>query len=256
MSGPPHVPMPFNRVLRRFRDDLTRPEYAEANARLADLVERMGERGIAPRLDFGRDWENAHVLVELERLSCESEIGQILDVGGGGSPLAYLLAESGHEVVVADLDREVAERVRAGAEAMGLGDRLSGVPIGIRDWRLEAGSFDCVLSVSVFEGILRKHREPHFAALARTMAPGASLLMTFDYGEGARLVGDPPVCVADIERQIVGPSGLELVGELPSEPVFEAEHGPPVKAVVPTVDGYDWRVAEYSFAALHLRKPE
>ncbi len=243
----------FNRVLVRFRDDLSRPEYRAQNEALAALVARVEARGLVLRHDFGRAWENAHVLIELERLHAERPLRRVLDVGGGGSPVAYLLAERGFEVVVLDVDRDVAERVNRNAEALGLADRLSAVHGGVGPFPLDADGFDVALSISVFEGILRRHRAAHFAELRRVLRPGGSLLMTFDFGPGARFVGDPPRTAAEVAEQIVAASGMQLAGEPLREPRYDPRIGPPVKALVPTVDGHDHVVAAYSFAALHLR---
>ena len=79
--------------------------------------------------------------------------------------------------------------------------------------------------------------------------------MTFDYGPGARLVGDPPVSLAEVREDLIRASGLELVGDALAEPRYDPELGPPVKVVVPTVDGLDSRVAEYTFGAVRLRRP-
>jgi len=245
--------MTFNRVLRRFRDDLSRPEYRAQLDALDATVARLRARGIAVRLDAGREWENAHVLLELERLRAERPVRSVLDFGGGGSPMAHRLAELGLEVIVLDIDAGVVAQVDRAARVLAeprLGARLYDGTA----WPFEPATFDAVISISVFEGILRKRRPQYFSEARRVLRAGGSLLMTFDYGEGARFVGDPPTSTREVRQQIVEASGMELVGEPFRDAEHDAEIGPPVKAIVRTPDGFDAQVAAYSFAAVHLRR--
>jgi len=245
----------FNRVLRLFRDDLTRPEYRVKNEDLRAVTARLERLGLPVRLDFAREWENAHVLLELDRLRAAAPVLTILEVGGGNSPICYYLAEQDLDVSVLDVDGRMMMRVNENSRVLGWEGRLRGVHYNGRGWPFGDARFDCVISISVFEGILRKYRPLFWSEMGRVMKPGASLLMTFDYGEGGRLVADPPISVAEIEEQIVRGSGMILVGGQFIEPGFDPDHGPPVKSIVRTIDGYDYRVAAYSFAAVHLRKP-
>ncbi len=246
----------FNRILRMFRDDLAKPEYRAKNEALRAVTARLERLGLPVRLDFAREWENAHVLLELDRLRAAGPVRAILEIGGGNSPVCYHLAEQGLDVVVLDIDGRMMTRVNENSRVLGWEERLRGVHYGGRQWPLGDAGFDCVISISVFEGILRKHRPLFWSEMRRAMKPGASLLMTFDYGEGGRLVGDPPISVGEIDEQIVRASGMVLAGDRVTEPRFDPDHGPPVKSIVRTVDGYDYRVAAYSFAAIHLRRPE
>lgn len=245
----------FNRILRLFRDDLSRPEYRIKNTALQVLVDRLEGMGLPIRRDFAREWENAHVLLELDRLRTSMPVRTILDFGGGNSPICYYLAGEGYSVSILDIDQRMIELVNRNSHVLGWDSQLRGVHYSGQEWPFDDARFDCVISISVFEGILRKHRPLFWSEMRRVMRPGASLLMTFDYGEGGRMVGDPPISIEEIGEQIIQPSGMELVGEGFSEPVFDSDNGPPVKAIVKTVDGFDYRVAAYSFAAIHLRKP-
>lgn len=245
----------FNRILRLFRDDLSRPEYLAKSTVLQVLVDRVIRLGLPVRLDFAREWENAHVLLELDRLRTSMPVRTILDFGGGNSPICYYLAGEGYSVSILDIDQRMIELVNRNSHVLGWDSQLRGVHYSGKEWPFDDARFDCVISISVFEGILRKHRPLFWSEMRRVMRPGASLLMTFDYGEGGRMVGDPPISIEEIDEQIIQPSGMELVGEGFSEPMFDSDNGPPVKAIVKTVDGFDYRVAAYSFAAIHLRKP-
>lgn len=246
----------FNRIPARFRDELSKPEYRAKTEALKAVVGRLARLGLAVRLDFAREWENAHVLLELDRLRATAPVETILEVGGGNSPICYYLAEQGMSVVVLDIDRRMMALVNDNSRVLGREGRLRGVHYRGPEWPLGDAQFDCVISISVFEGILRKHRPRFWSELRRVMKPGASLLMTFDYGEGGRLVADPPTSVGEIDEQIVRASGLTLVGSGFTEPRFDPDHGPPVKTIVRTVDGLDYRVAAYTFAAVHLRKSD
>ena len=248
------LPTHFNRVLRRFADDLPRPEYSAKVNALRELVGRVQAQGLDLRLDNERDWENAHVLLELERLAADRGPLKLLDAGGGNGPTAYLLAEAGHDVTVMDVDRGAISGLEHNAPAMGLGERLRAVHGGMGPWPFEAAQFDVVVSISVIEGVLRSQRAGFFHEAARVLKPEGSLLLTFDYGEGARFVSDAPASPAEVERDFVEATPFERVGPAFECAAWHPEVGPPVKAIVPGPDGLDTRVAEYSFGALHLRR--
>lgn len=242
----------FNRVLTRFAEDLERPAYRAKRDAIRGVAARYESQGRPLRWDFARDWEYSHVLLELDRLMETQDIRRVLDVGGGNSPFAYHLLERGLEVVVLEVDGNMVEEMRRNAADLGLSLRAERPGPG--GWPVEDESFDCVTSISVFESVLRRDRPGMWAETRRVLTPGGSLLMTFDYGPGARLISDPPVDLAEVHRDLVEASGMKLVGAPHPAPDF-GTHGPPVKAVVPTVDGWDFQVAEYSFAAIHLRRP-
>jgi SAM-dependent methyltransferase len=242
----------FNRILRCFRDDLARPEYRAACERVHAVEASLRSAGLAVRRDTGRDWEYAHVLLAVDRLRRAAPVERVVDFGGGNGALAYVLAELGLSTLVLELDDACAATVRGNAAALGL-CALDACAYDGRDWPMAAASASIVVAVSVYESLLRPSRQRFFAECRRVLAPGGSLLMTLDYGPDARFVGDAPASLAEL-LQVVAESGLALDGEPPSEPVFDPAIGPPVKVLVPTVDGFDTRVASYTFAALHLRR--
>lgn len=244
----------FNRILRRFADDLPRPEYRRTCDELRRVAARLRGFGLEVREDFARDWENAHVLLELDRTVQERpDVRQVVDLGGGNSPMCYRLAERGFEVLVLDIDAGAVAAVEHNAGVLGLANLRAAVSHP-RRLPLADASTDCIVSVSVFEGILRKYRSAFWSEIRRSLVPGGSLLMTFDYGEGARRVSDPPVSIDEVRSDIVAASGLTLYGDPLQTPRFDPDLGPPVKVVVPSVDGWDYEFAAYSFGALHLRK--
>ncbi len=252
---PPRV-RTFNRVLRRFADDLERPEYAAGVAAVRDVVARARAAGVELRLDALRDWENAQILLGIGQIGAGRGALEILDVGGGNAPTASLLAEAGHAVTVMDVDPVAVHGVELAADALGLGERLRAVEGGeaSRAWPFRAASFDLIVSISVLEGVLRSRRAAWFREAARVLRPRGDLLLTFDFGEGARFVSDAPTSAEEVERSFVAATPFERVGEPFEVPTWDPEIGPPVKIVVPRADGFDLRVAEYSFASLHLRK--
>jgi len=244
----------FNKVARRFGDDLSKPDYRVKTAKLTRVLDTMHAAGLPVRTDYARDWENSHILVQLDRLFPPPSPQRILDFGGGNSALCYCLAEDGHDVMVLDIDSTVITQVNQNAGRLGFGAKLRGVHYRGEGWPLEDAEFDAVVTISVFEGLLLRSRPLFWAEARRVMKPGAPLLMTFDYGLGARRVSDPPTTVREVEEQIVAPSGLRLVGRPLVEPDFDPGFGRPVKLPVWTIDGHDFEIAEYSFAALHFHK--
>ena len=246
----------FNKILRLFRDELTRPEVRSMLTELEAIAQHQREQGRPLREDFGREWENTHVLLEIDRKVESDGIHRVLDLGGGNSPVAYWLARRGFEVQVVDTDPAVVQAIRDNSANSSFSGQLgAALPIEGR-WPAEDDSIDLALSISVYEGILRSERPGFWSEMRRVLRPGASLLITFDFGPDARFVGDPPTTLAEIERDLIEVSGMELVGPLPTVPDFDPLVGPPVKAIVPTVDGMDHRTLAYTFCALELRNPD
>jgi len=245
----------FNKILRLFRDELSRPEVRSLLSELEAVLHDQKAQGRPLREDFGRAWENTHVLLEIDRKAEQAGLHRVLDLGGGNSPVAYWLARRGFDVSVFDTDPAVVETIRDNATNSSFPGRLNAALPEEGRWPAEDDSFDLALSISVYEGILRRERAHFWSEMRRVLRPGASLLITFDYGPEARFFGDPPTTLEEIQRDVIDRSGMELVGDLPHEPDFDPLVGPPVKAIVPTVDGMDHRAIAYSFCALELRAP-
>jgi SAM-dependent methyltransferase len=251
----PSEPLPpFNRALVSHAREFRHPAYAARRAELQALSDELAGAGLRHRRDHQRDWENCHVLLGLEA-AFGGLPERLLDVGGGNSVVATYLARRGVDVTVLDVDRGALADLTHNASALGLADRLRGVWGGLGRWPLDDGRFPALLSISVIEGILRSRRAEHFAEMRRVLAPGGHLFLTFDYGPGARFVSDPPTTPEEVERDLVAASGLERQGAPFPAPAFEDALGPPIKALVPTLDGQDLRAIEYTFGALHLARP-
>jgi SAM-dependent methyltransferase len=245
----------FNRIVRRFADDLARPSYRTQRRRHRALFARMRRRGLFVREDPARDWEHCHVALQLEATMAPGS--KIVDFGGGGSILCYQLAASGYDVTVIDVDAAICRIVNVNAGRLGFGAALRAIHHdGRSPWPLAAGDVDAIVSVSVFEALLRRQRTAFFAECRRVLRLHGELLMTFDFGAGARLVGDPPRSIDDVMAEIVRPSGLALAGAIPSLPHFDADLPPPVRLAVPDVDGFDFVTAAYTFAALRFLKQD
>jgi SAM-dependent methyltransferase len=154
---------------------------------------------------------------------------------------------------VLDTDPLVRAVVTSNAEVLGLDLRLRALDHDGRSaWPVAAESVDAVVCVSVFEAMMRRRRLAFFAECRRVLKPQGELLLTFDFGDGARLVGDPPCSSDDLMAQIVRPCGLSLAGPLPAAPTFSGDFQPPVRLAVLDVDGFDYTTAAYTFGALRL----
>ena len=246
------APLPeFNRIVRRFADDLARPEYRAQRARNRALLTKMRRHDMAVREDPARDWEHCHVALHAK--ATLSLGAMIVDFGGGGSIFCYEMAASGFDVTVVDLDPQVCEIVNLNAENLGLRLRLRAIGHDGRSaWPLANGAVDAVVSISVFEALMRRQRTAFFSECRRVLKPRGELLLTFDFGEGARLVGDPICSACDLTAMIVEPSGLVLEGPVPAPPEFTADFPAPVRLAVAGIDGMDYETAAYTFGALRL----
>lgn len=247
---------PYSRILHRFSDALGRPDLTRQRLRAQALFVKMRAHGLSVRQDRGRDWE--HGLTALWIKTHLPAGARILDVGGGGSLFCYELALSGYSVMVLDIDPQVIEVVRYNVGVLGLHDRLDAALLdGGASWPQDDGTADSVVSISVFEALLGQQRARFFAEVHRVLKPGADLLLTFDFGPGAKLLGDPPVDIEAVCTEIIEPSGLSFEEPLPTPPSFTPEMPPPMRMAVLQTNGMDYTTAEYTFAALRLtRRPD
>jgi len=100
---------------------------------------------------------------------------KVLDIGSGWGGLAFTLAETaGVDVTGLTLSREQLAVCNERARAMGLADR---VRFHLRDYRVETGTYDRVVSVGMFEHVGINHYRTFFDTLYRLLAPdGVALL--------------------------------------------------------------------------------
>jgi cyclopropane-fatty-acyl-phospholipid synthase len=100
---------------------------------------------------------------------------RVLDIGCGWGGLAlYLAAETGAHVTGITLSQEQLKTARERAERAGLADRVS---FHLRDYRLEQGTYDRIVSVGMFEHVGTPHYPAFFGKVRELLAPdGVALL--------------------------------------------------------------------------------
>lgn len=153
---------------------------------------------------------------------------RVLDCGGATSPLVFLCASKGIEIVTVELQQWLVDNSREVAAAMGwttltaeVGDMTS---TGFPD-----GSFDAVFSISVLEHMPDEAKARAMREQARLLRRGGRAGNTFDFGrsthartvyayQGEDQLHQPIADEAEIMRVIVEPSGLEIFGNLPPFP--------------------------------------
>ena len=108
---------------------------------------------------------------------------RVLDIGSGWGGLAlYLAGECGAQVTGLTLSVEQQKLATRRAAAAGLSDR---VKFHLRDYREEAGHYDRIVSVGMFEHVGVYHYRAFFAKLQSLLAPdGVALLHSIGRKDG------------------------------------------------------------------------
>lgn len=108
---------------------------------------------------------------------------RVLDIGSGWGGLAlYLAGECGAQVTGLTLSVEQQKLATRRAAAAGLSDR---VKFHLRDYREEAGYYDRIVSVGMFEHVGVNHYRAFFAKLKSLLAPdGVALLHSIGRKDG------------------------------------------------------------------------
>jgi cyclopropane-fatty-acyl-phospholipid synthase len=108
---------------------------------------------------------------------------KVLDIGSGWGGLAlYLAGECGADVTGLTLSAEQHKTATRRASAAGLSDR---VRFCLRDYREEAGIYDRIVSVGMFEHVGINHYDSFFAKLESLLAPdGIALLHSIGRKDG------------------------------------------------------------------------
>lgn len=100
---------------------------------------------------------------------------RVLDIGCGWGGLAiYLAAERGAHVTGLTISQEQYDHARAEVHRLGLDDR---VDIELRDYRLETGRYDRVVSVEMFEAVGEAWWPVFFERLAQCLRPGGRAVL-------------------------------------------------------------------------------
>lgn len=124
---------------------------------------------------------------------------RVLDIGCGWGGLAlYLAAETGAHVTGITLSREQLRAARERAERAGLSDK---VKFHLRDYRLEEGSYDRVVSVGMFEHVGTPHY-PAFFGKIRELLTDDGVALLHSIGRA-----DPPGATNPWIRKYIFPGG-------------------------------------------------
>lgn len=124
---------------------------------------------------------------------------RVLDVGCGWGGLAlYLASETGAHVTGITLSQEQLRFARERAERTGLADK---VRFHLRDYRLEEGTYDRIVSVGMFEHVGTPHYPAFFGKVRELLtADGVALLHTIGRAE-------PPGVTNPWIRKYIFPGG-------------------------------------------------
>jgi cyclopropane-fatty-acyl-phospholipid synthase len=161
----------------------------------------------AEELEAGQHAKYARVLRELAL-----PVGaRLLEIGCGWGGLAEAAARAGHAVTGLTLSQEQLAYAQARLAAAGLDGQLQ-----LRDYRDEAGQYDGIASIEMFEAVGQAYWPSYFATLKRCLKPGArACLQTIVIAD--RLF-DRYRAGTDFIQQYVFPGGM-----LPSPTAFRAQ---------------------------------
>jgi SAM-dependent methyltransferase len=151
---------------------------------------------------------------------------RVLDLGGPATPLSMLAALAGCRVTSLDINPEAVKNAEECARAWNLGSFEARVG-DMRDLsQLPAEGFDVVISCSVLEHLTADDQETALREIARVLAPGGMVGLTFDYGPAAPGANkylppphDPPPSAAEVMRRWLQGS-LIVLGNAFSEGPF------------------------------------
>ena len=156
---------------------------------------------------------NPQLVVETGSLSP----GSALDVGCGEGADAIWLAGQGWQVTAVDFSAVALQRAaqRAGESAPEISGRIEWLQRDLSDWTPAQHSFDLV-SAQFFQ-LPQSQRLPVYAALARAVAPGGTLLIVgHDLSDQEQSVRRPPdkhlyFTAEDLVQGLPDPDGWEIM---------------------------------------------
>ncbi len=193
--------------------------------------EALGQGGLTQRLGYeplpGAEddlripwflyWEAAWVLRHAEPLLHPG--ARVLDGGGAASLFACQLASLGCQVHAVDINPRLAEHGNAIARAMGWDLHCHAMNLAELDF--PDNSFEHAFSICVFEHLDHDLKQAALAEIARCLAPGGTLSLTFDYrnpAPGVVGVGKDPrprnriSSPEDVRRAFLSTGRFEVLG--------------------------------------------
>jgi len=147
---------------------------------------------------------------------------RVLDGGGGLSPLVFYLGKKGVEIFVLDLQKDLIENTKKVAKKKGWGN-IKAIQGDIAQIPFPENYFDVVYSISVLQNLPHKVKIKAVKEMARVLKPGGILGLVFDFGKSVKkrekyfskkydFFHFPLANVKEIEKYIILPSGLEILG--------------------------------------------
>ncbi|MDQ2945171.1 MAG: methyltransferase domain-containing protein [Acidobacteriota bacterium] len=144
---------------------------------------------------------------------------RVLDLGGPASHIAMAAALSGNTVHSIDINPRIVEAGRQCAALLNLSNYTAEVG-DMRDLgHMRPGSFDRIMCCSVLEHLTGEDQRIALGEMAKALAPGGIIGLTFDYGPpapGANIYlpppHEPPTSPEDVRHRYVH-SGLEIIGD-------------------------------------------
>ena len=147
---------------------------------------------------------------------------RVLDGGGGLSPLVFYLGKKGVEIFVLDLQKDLIENTKKVAKKKGWGN-IKAIQGDIAQIPFPENYFDVVYSISVLQNLPHKIKTKAVKEMARVLKPGGILGLVFDFGKSVKkrekyfskkydFFHFPLANVKEIEKYIILPSGLEILG--------------------------------------------
>ncbi|HYL36197.1 MAG TPA: methyltransferase domain-containing protein [Bryobacteraceae bacterium] len=172
----------------------------------------------------------------------------VLDLGGPASHIVISAALAGNKVHSLDLNPRIVQAGRRCADAF----QLESYRAEVGDMRdlssIAPNSVDRIVCCSVLEHLTGPDQKKALSEMARVLAPGGVIGLTFDYGAGAPGVNsylppphEPPETADQVRNRYVH-SGLEILGDVRLE-------DPVAGSLFRTAD------VSYTIAALFLGKP-
>ena len=143
----------------------------------------------------------------------------ILDLGGPASHVVLAAALAGNQVRSVDLNPRIVEAGRQCAQTFGLSNYRAEVG-DMRDLSsIASNSVDRIVCCSVLEHLTGPDQEKSLSEMARILAPGGVIGLTFDYGAGAPGASiylppphEPPANAGEVRSRYVR-NGLEVLGD-------------------------------------------